>query len=119
MKLRYITGRGGSAKTGLSKYLAGKAQDYRGLSNNETLHRQAVDDQIRIKSFWRDVRTYWSQVYESSQTFEVKKRVDGELMFTTLFDMADRPYENSDSRQEMIKQTIRRFVQHKKVEASN
>ena len=48
MKLRYITGRGGSAETGLSKYLAGKAQDYRGLSNNETLHRQAVDDQIRI-----------------------------------------------------------------------
>ena len=41
--------------------------------------------------FWRDVRTYWSQVYESSQTFEVKKRVDGELMFATLFDMADRP----------------------------
>ena len=72
----------------------------------------------KTESFWRDVRTYWSQVYESSQTFEVKKRVDGELMFATLFDMADRPYENSDSRQEMIKQTIRRFVQHKKVEAS-
>ena len=49
----------------------------------------------------------------------MKKRVDGELMFATLFDMADRTYENSDSRQEMIKQTIRRFVQHKKVEASN
>ena len=73
----------------------------------------------KTESFWRDVRTYWSQVYESSQTFEVKKRVDGEVMFATLFDMADRPYENSDSRQEMIKQTIRRFVQHKKVEASN
>jgi hypothetical protein len=73
----------------------------------------------KTESFWRDVRTYWSQVYESSQTFEVKKRVDGEIMFATLFDMADRPYENSESRQQMIKQTLRRFVQHKKVEASN
>jgi hypothetical protein len=73
----------------------------------------------KTESFWRDVRTYWSQVYESSQTFEVKKRVDGEIMFATLFDMADRPYENSESRQQIIKQTLRRFVQHKKVEASN
>ena len=73
----------------------------------------------KSESFWRDVRAYWSEVYESSQSFELKKRVGGEVLFATLFDMADRPYKDSKTRQEIIQQTIQRFVQRKKVGASN
>ena len=73
----------------------------------------------KSESFWRDVRAYWSEVYESSQSFELKKRVGGEVLFATLFDMADRPYKDSKTRQEIIQQTIQRFVQRKKVAEGN
>ena len=64
----------------------------------------------KTESFWRDVRSYWSQVYESSQTFKVRKQVDGQSMFAMLFDMADKPYGDDENRQKMIEQTIQRFV---------
>ena len=64
----------------------------------------------KTESFWRDVRSYWSQIYESSQTFEVRKQVDGQSMFAMLFDMADKPYGDDENRQKMIEQTIQRFV---------
>ena len=69
----------------------------------------------KSESFWRDVRAYWSEVYESSQSFEVKKRVGEEVLFATLFDMANSTYKDSKTRQEIIQQTIQRFVQRKKV----
>lgn len=64
----------------------------------------------KTESFWRDVRSYWSQVYESSQTFKVRKQVDGQSMFAMLFDMADKPYIDNENRQKMIEQAIQRFV---------
>ena len=73
----------------------------------------------KSESFWRDVRAYWSEVYESSQSFEVKKRVGEEVLFATLFDMANRTYKDSKTRQEIIQQTIQRFVQRKKLGEGN
>ena len=71
----------------------------------------------KTESFWRDVRAYWSKVYESSQQLEIKKRVDGEIMFATLFDMADDSYPDTENRQKMIEQTIQRFVTQNEVGA--
>lgn len=48
MKLRYITGRGGSATQGLSSYLSTLVDDYKGLANDSVLHRLPVDEQINI-----------------------------------------------------------------------
>lgn len=48
MKLRYITGRGGSATQGLSSYLSTLVDDYKGLANDSVLHRLSVDEQIKI-----------------------------------------------------------------------
>lgn len=64
----------------------------------------------RTASFWRDVRSYWSQIYDSSQTFKVRKQVNGQRMFVMLFDMADKTYKDDEKRQMMIEQTIQRFV---------
>ena len=46
MKLRYITGRGGSATQGLGLYLSTLADDYQALANDAVLHRLSVDEQI-------------------------------------------------------------------------
>lgn len=46
MKLRYITGRGGSATQGLGLYLSTLADDYQALANDAELHRLSVDEQI-------------------------------------------------------------------------
>lgn len=46
MKLRYITGRGGSATQGLSLYLSKLVDDYQALANDAELHRRSVDEQI-------------------------------------------------------------------------
>lgn len=46
MKLRYITGRGGSATQGLSLYLSTLVDDYQALANDADLHRLSVDEQI-------------------------------------------------------------------------
>ena len=48
MKLRYITGRGGSSESGLSKYLRTLSADFRVLANDRSLHRLSVDEQIKI-----------------------------------------------------------------------
>ena len=48
MKLRYITGRGGSATQGLSQYLSTLVDDYQALANDAELHRLSVDEQINI-----------------------------------------------------------------------
>ena len=46
MKLRYITGRGGSATQGLSLYLSTLVDDYQALANDAELHRRSFDEQI-------------------------------------------------------------------------
>ena len=48
MKLRYITGRGGSVTQGLSLYLSTLVDDYQALANDVELHRLSVDEQINI-----------------------------------------------------------------------
>ena len=48
MKLRYITGRGGSVTQGLSLCLSTLVDDYQGLANDSALHRLSVDEQINI-----------------------------------------------------------------------
>ena len=46
MKLRYITGRGGSTTQGLSLYLSTLIGDYQALANDGELHRLPIDEQI-------------------------------------------------------------------------
>ena len=46
IKLRYITGRGGSTNQGLSLYLSMLVEDYQALANDAELHRLSVDEQI-------------------------------------------------------------------------
>ena len=46
MKLRYITGRGGSASEGLSKYLGTQATDFAALPVDATLLQLSIDEQI-------------------------------------------------------------------------
>ena len=46
MKLRYITGRGGSNTQGLSVYLSTLVDDYQALANNSELHRLSIEEQI-------------------------------------------------------------------------
>lgn len=46
VKLRYITGRGGSTTQGLSLYLSTLVDDYQALANDTGLHRLSVDEQI-------------------------------------------------------------------------
>ena len=48
IKLRYITGRGGSATQGLSLHLSTLVDDYQALANDSELHRLSVDEQIDI-----------------------------------------------------------------------
>jgi hypothetical protein len=48
MKLRYITGRGGSTTQGLSLYLSTLVDDYQALANDAELHRRSVDEQVNI-----------------------------------------------------------------------
>ena len=48
IKLRYITGRGGSATQGLSLYLSTLVDDYQALANDADLHRLSVNEQINI-----------------------------------------------------------------------
>ena len=48
IKLRYITGRGGSANQGLSLYLSTLVDDHLTLANDSDLHRLSVDEQIEI-----------------------------------------------------------------------
>ena len=47
-KLRYITGRGGSATQGLSLYLSTLVEDYQVLANNSELHKLSIDEQINV-----------------------------------------------------------------------
>jgi hypothetical protein len=47
-KLRYITGRGGSATQGLSLYLSTLVEDYQALANNSELHKLSIDEQINV-----------------------------------------------------------------------
>lgn len=48
IKLRYITGRGGSTTQGLSLYLSTLVEDYQALANDGELHRLSVDEQINV-----------------------------------------------------------------------
>lgn len=48
LKLRYITGRGGSTTQGLSLYLSTLVEDYQALANDASLHRHTIDEQIKI-----------------------------------------------------------------------
>lgn len=58
MKLRYITGRGGSATQGLSSYLSTLADDYQGLANDSVLHRLSVDEQIGVVAEFSEAATH-------------------------------------------------------------
>ena len=58
MKLRYITGRGGSATQGLSLYLSTLAEDYQALANNSGLHRLSIDEQIAIVAAFCEPATH-------------------------------------------------------------
>ena len=48
MKVRYITGRGGSTTRGLSLYLSTLVEDYQALANNSELHKLSIDGQINV-----------------------------------------------------------------------
>ena len=48
MKLRYITGRGGSASEGLSRYLGTQVTDFAGLPVDATLLKLSIDEQITL-----------------------------------------------------------------------
>jgi hypothetical protein len=48
MKLRYITGRGGSTSAGLSKYLRSQAKDFAALPVDATLLKLSIDEQITL-----------------------------------------------------------------------
>ena len=48
MKLRYITGRGGSASEGLSKYLGTQVTDFAALPVDATLLKLSIDEQITL-----------------------------------------------------------------------
>ena len=48
MKLRYITGRGGSTLAGLSKYLRSQATDFAALPVDAPLLRLTIDEQITL-----------------------------------------------------------------------
>ena len=48
MKLRYITGRGGSASEGLSRYLGTQVTDFAALPVDASLLRLSIDEQITL-----------------------------------------------------------------------
>ena len=48
MRLRYITGRGGSASAGLSAYLSTRARDFAALPVDPSLLRLSIDEQITL-----------------------------------------------------------------------
>lgn len=48
MRLRYITGRGGSATEGLSKYLETQATDFAALPVDASLLKPSIDEQITL-----------------------------------------------------------------------
>ena len=48
MRLRYITGRGGSATEGLSAYLKQQADDFAALANDSELHKLSLDEQLSV-----------------------------------------------------------------------
>lgn len=48
MKLRYVTGRGGSASKGLSVYLSTQATDFAALSVDASLLKLSIDEQITL-----------------------------------------------------------------------
>ena len=48
MKLRYVTGRGGSASEGLSKYLGTQVTDFAALPVDATLLKLSIDEQITL-----------------------------------------------------------------------
>jgi hypothetical protein len=58
MKLRYITGRGGSSESGLSKYLRTFSDDFKVLANDRSLHRRSVDEQIEIVREFSNAATH-------------------------------------------------------------
>lgn len=64
----------------------------------------------KTEAFWQDVRSYWTNLYATTESFTVNKRADNQLMFVTLFQMADQSYPDADSRQQAIKAAITRFV---------
>jgi hypothetical protein len=55
IKIRYITGRGGSLDRGLSPYLGTLADDYQGLAVDSALLSLPIDEQLqRVTDFWLD-----------------------------------------------------------------
>lgn len=48
MKLRYVTGRGGSASEGLSRYLGTQVTDFAALPVDASLLRLSIDEQITL-----------------------------------------------------------------------
>ena len=48
MRLRYITGRGGSATKGLNTYLKQQADDFAAIANDSELHRLSLDEQLSV-----------------------------------------------------------------------
>ena len=58
MRLRYITGRGGSATEGLSAYLKQQADDFAALANDSELHKLSLDEQLSVVTAFSSEATH-------------------------------------------------------------
>ena len=58
MRLRYITGRGGSATKGLSTYLKQQADDFAALANDSELHKLSLDEQLSVVTAFSSEATH-------------------------------------------------------------
>ena len=44
----------------------------------------------RTGSFWRQVREAWARIYRDHDSFRLRKSVDGQALFMTMFEQAER-----------------------------
>ena len=58
MRLRYITGRGGSATDGLSAYLKQQADNFTALANDSELHKLSLDEQLSVVTAFSSEATH-------------------------------------------------------------
>ena len=78
MKLRYITGRGGSATQGLSLYLSTLVNDYKALANDAVLHGLSVDEQINTVTEF--CKTSHSENLSSHGTFQANELLANKII---------------------------------------
>jgi hypothetical protein len=58
MRLRYITGRGGSSTQGLSAHLKQQADDFAVLANDSELHKLSLDEQLSVVTAFSSEATH-------------------------------------------------------------